>query len=359
MLKYNITFSDTEVCVLGVNAAGWTELHKQEKDARKIVYGFGHTPLDDGDSFYHLHHQGREMSEANKNFFKATTSGELLDRMDQSLSFEQKNELIKVYDAICNCIGIDNDITLGSNQSLKQALEKAKVDPYYFLFSIGSSIKKKQGLVDLGMQLETVNTIEGTMKKLLETTDSMFPCSSVRYKEIATSDFTSVQIVMWESKRIIADTFQENLRRYYAKKPLISIKMTISSDQRNFSIDLPYVKDKSDAFVSSSEIRMIYKLMNEVTEPVSKEIMSYTVSFLKQKTDGTFEAASAPLSAELWNSRPRGQREEKKPSYKQREGGMPQWIIEIVNNQGVGPASRALSATSSPKSDSDETVKRM
>lgn len=159
------------------------------------------------------------------------------------------------------------------------------------------------------------------------------------------------------SRRVIVDTLQENITRYYAGAPLIPLHFLINSlppplhDEDtltpigsgflpNFYKTITKEKCEPSLFykdLSNKEIRLIYKLMEEVPNETIKQIMRETVFFQEfsgYDTNGekTFVNLLNPWDCDeqsraAWNNR---ERTDKKLSYSQRDTPLPAWLNAIM-----------------------------
>jgi len=330
-----MSLSDSEVVVLGYNAAGWFALEASERSKGKKVFGFGDPPIKPDNSYYDKHHTGKEISDSKKDFLKSVAANELVQNIDITLNTTEKNALIKIYNSISDLIYLDDYVSdVTEKETLKSVLANANISAHQFFWLIASSLEKPQHL-DMATAEEITN-MKGTINTTIEKVNEKCNHSQERYDEIRTNDYSGLQTTMWASKRIIADTFQENVRRHYAKEPLIPLMITIGTEKTSFSPDIKDMKDKNDGFVTPTEIRMIYKLMEELPNDELKEIMRETVSFFKEQSNGSFEKTESPWASLSWEDRPRGQRGETKEPYFKRES-LPKWINDIITTKGVGP----------------------
>lgn len=139
-----------------------------------------------------------------------------------------------------------------------------------------------------------------------------------------------------QSKGAIIDTLQRNIELFKQGKPLIPIRIVISSDEikgsaKKFSPEWDLATSKRKIVYTNAEIRMIYKLSEELGDPLISKILRETVFFLHQTSSG-FKQILAPWQEDKaekdWAMRLRSK---DRPAYKDREPvAIPQWIQELT-----------------------------
>ncbi len=144
-------------------------------------------------------------------------------------------------------------------QEIAQILNQGSVDVKDFLSYIGDCSTPKTHMWDC----RPPAGLKESFLEVIEQMNQNRPHSKMRLAEFKSSDHSGLLTTMWQSKRVIADTLQENVRRYYAGEPLIPIKMVIraalgTADEFNPSSQSQAKKE--DAFITPAEIRMIFKL---------------------------------------------------------------------------------------------------
>ena len=344
-----ISVSKTEATVLGFNAAGWTALEQSHREKQVKVYGFGNTPVSDEQSTYMRNHEGKDISEQKLGAISKFATSSLIAGFER-LSMEDKNVLISAFNIKWKEIYDQEPIPLLDNsKELSMHLSENTVDVSEFLLCLGSTLafsydkKTPEGksLLTVGANKElTGNEAVEKAANILNDLEEMRPHTLERFKELVTGDHSGLQSTMWLSKRVIADTLQENIRRYHAGEPLIPIKMVISArsnasphSPKGFSVSQSGIKNKDDVNITPTELRFIYKLIKETPDEVIKHIMQNTVSFLERTGEKIFEKADAPWEKASWTDRPRGQRGLKLKSYAERaEDQLPVWIKQLIES---------------------------
>lgn len=326
----DVEWSQNEVCVLGYNAAGWHKLNDQQ--AGKTIFGFGCSPIEEKDSYYYIAHpNSKEIPDAKRVFMETHAAEELLTNFDEGLNLHQKNVLIRTYnfEAHKGDFAETNELE-NAQMTLRQSLKNANIPIFGFFRALKDYDKSSRDPKPLEFMTKIVQ------KRHRYIAD--------RVDEVVRNDFQDLQSTMWQSKRAVADVFQENIRRQAQGEDLIPIKIVISSDQiadaATFQPNVDDMREKRDNFVTPHELRMIYKLMHELPAVYQEqmEMMRASVQCLKRNSRGDFVDAAAPwaTSSATWTFRPRGQRGDSKPSYKDR-GYMPSWLEGILEYKGVGP----------------------
>lgn len=332
-----MVISDKEIVVLGFNAAGWSALEADEKSKKKVTFGFGNTPTKEEDSHYYQHVKDKQIKGSKTEFLKGVAASELLANFEKDLVLSDKRRLIHAYNFMDSALWIDSPLgSIKEGMSLREVLENSRVTPYEFIFTLTTLSKSPDLLVNSGQEKQDVKRNIKTLDDIITNVDKNFPHSKERFDEIKMNDYSGLQTTIWSSKRIIADTLQENVRRFHAREPLIPMVLSMESEKNNFQPDKDGMKLKSDAFITPTEIRMIYKLMVEAPDNNIRQIMKETTSFLRQKKDGSFEKINAPWESNSWKDRPRGERGGHKKEYSERAEGAPKWMQDIVNNKGLG-----------------------
>ena len=347
----DIKKSENEVTVLGFNAAGWGTLEKVEKkrlgvldpnvsnpeESGSKVYGFGATPVPDEESIYHRCHIGKEMSEQKKEIIERFALTVLVASIEH-LPLESKNNLINGYNLYNKKIlgGSDDDaiplIPISqSDRTLSEHLPDFSIALSYFIKGIGCLAPLKADTLQLTTQEEEKYLY---FQNTLDQLEVARPHSKARLQEYTSTNHESLQDTMWHSKRIIADTLQENIRRYQHDEPLIPIKMVISSTHTGaeFNPDPDNqrtIAEKKDAYISPTEVRFMYKMMEEMPDEEIKHIMKETVTFLERDGEESFREIPAPWDAS-WENRPRGQRGEAREPYAIR-GELPKWVKQLID----------------------------
>ena len=163
------------------------------------------------------------------------------------------------------------------------------------------------------------------------------------------------------SRRVIVDTLQENIRRYYQSKPLIPLEFILVSLPSavmgndplselggGFLPSFVRMTEKQSAAISpvdkdlsSKEIRLIYKLMEEAPDDTIKKLMKEMV-FLKEykdtkyNVDGSREDVLVDIENPWDNSALTGawqnrRRTADRPTYSRREpDALPAWLKAIM-----------------------------
>lgn len=350
----HIVLSSEEVTVLGYNAAGWTDLGNAEKYKSRTIYGWNNNPLTDGNSYYHLEHKNTAITPAKRKDIEKYRDTALISAID-SLSIEDKKELLVLVNIFAKKTGIllDNNLPthLDTQSTIIEALNDESGNPIsvskflrcvgYLLPNFHEQINWDEQEKDLSEKIKTKSAA------LLNKLDEKRPYNRERLTEFMTGNSQSLQDTILQSKRVVVDTFQENFRRYFANEddasetpPLIPIKVTIQANVGTpsaFKNDSENIRLKQDAYITPAELRTIYKLSHEIPDEVVQHIMKSTVIFLEKDTH-TFRITDSPWVDGLWETRPRGQRNQQLPAYAKRDIELwPTWLIKILNNQGKGP----------------------
>lgn len=156
--------------------------------------------------------------------------------------------------------------------------------------------------------------------------------------------------VLQLSKKSVVDFVQENIRKYYAGKgeqlsPIIfGLEHKIEGDhpyEKSFNPELQKVFDKGRNSYTAAELRMVYKLTNEIPDEDVRHIATQSFRFVKvvqtitdaYKRGGiTYHVESMPQpwcgEAETdWLSRAR---KENRSCYEKREGNLPDWVDRLI-----------------------------
>jgi hypothetical protein len=102
----------------------------------------------------------------------------------------------------------------------------------------------------------------------------------------ATSILTSGTVAQarFESKRGLVDLLQENIERHYAGAKLIPVYLAVrKTGDGDFVPDMKVTIDKTEAYTTDREIRMIYKLTEEHPDAEVRAIAKQTFFFQEQK----------------------------------------------------------------------------
>ncbi|WP_437890797.1 hypothetical protein [Phytobacter sp. V91] len=244
----NDEHSTTEAGIFGIGPAGWVYL--EQSHANKTKYGWDKSPLDNGENIYSLEtffEEGwKTMSTDNK---LALLSG-WADNMFYSFD-DDKNDKVK--------IELENGV-------------KASVI----------------------VQREFGGGEEGFMyfvKWAKNETQANTEMKASANKVISIKD-DSQKEAFFQSKGGLVGVLQENVKRFYAGKPLIPTYLALrkkgADSASDFIPNMKGTRDKSTTFTTDKEIRMIYKLTEEAPDPKLNDIAKKTFFFVEQ--DATDEA---------------------------------------------------------------------
>lgn len=135
------------------------------------------------------------------------------------------------------------------------------------------------------------------------------------------------QMALAQSKAVVVDTVQMNLILLSQGEPLIPIYIASSSE--NFTPNWEKATNKEGNYYTLAEIRMIYKLMEELGDPLITKILKETTIFLHKNGDD-FTKTYFPwdLQPEQWKNR---KRTRNKPAYYNRnEDDLQPWLKELL-----------------------------
>jgi len=304
--------STTEVGVFGIGPAGWKFL--EDAHLAKKRYGWDASPLQAGEGVYSvarfLEHHWRELAAATK----------------ASLLFTWFDEVL------CESYARDAIEADLAQKSLTQLLGDRQQDPQ--------------------AQLEFLKWAAG--QKSVHHSDAF---DRARAKVAAIESSGSVAQARFESKRGLVDLLQENIKRHYARKPLIPVFMALrkidSDSSSHFVPDMGVTIAKTKEYTTDREIRMIYKLIEEIPDADIRGIARRTFFFQEQDardpaartfttiprpwdaldTDYSLRSTQAddnfdPAQQARWATRTR---KDNRAAYHARAGNdVPLWIRELI-----------------------------
>ena len=245
------THSDTEAGVFGIGAAGWKFLEDEHKSKKR--YGWDVSPLQPDTGAYSVE---RFLEDG----WRSVPAARQANRLEYWL-----NDVFYVDPPV-------NDI--------------ARADA------------GNMGLVHLFTKYGQRATERDLLNflKFVADTDSTPQLANAVAK--ATSILTSgtVEQARFESKRGLVDLLQENIRRHYAGEKLIPVYLAVrKTGDGDFVPDMKVTIDKTAAYTTDREIRMIYKLTEEHPDGEVRAIAKQTFFFQEQTVSATQQRAFASI----------------------------------------------------------------
>jgi hypothetical protein len=338
--------SKTEVTVLGVSAAGWIDLIKDAGNRYQTVHSWNRSPLrDDIYSAYKHHTNFKRISNI------LQLKGKIDNTIKQRLSY-LSNEIMALLSKLPNEInhvlwkrycefngevvddGFLHEYFHSKKHNLVTLCRDSKLEFEDFITTLIVTIFKSN--TQLGNTLpieihESYHLFHEFHQQLILGIDKLR----------AEDNKTDHNLLC--SKKIIIDTLQENVMRFNEGKALIPIEMVIvknDSHGRDFYPDLNSIILKKDKYYSSAELRMVYKLMEEIPDKKIRSIMRHSF-FLKEiyseDSEGyKFRTIINPWDSHelvggglFWRKRPR---KENQASYAARtKKSIPVWVKMLMN----------------------------
>ena len=332
--------SSTEVTLLGFHSAGWTEYmqHCAEELHRKI-YSTTYPIFDAHTSLYSRAHD-ETVLEA-KSVYKSKSPKSVVSAMKHLHSKLLKIEEPRTREAILDyllssVLGLSEEEkitiitqienTANPNQTMLQYLiEETKIwDP-------------SDEETDLtGYAFARALAMNHALRHLFFGEDEKLSKEVIEWSGYVNLDSKPIELqsALAASKRMVVDTLQENLYRLQRGEPLLSIHVVTSAEDSDknplFTPDWNLAINKIGFVLTNAEIRMIYKLMHEIPDPLIHQVMMQTVVFIKN-CDGDFKTTAAPWenNEANWATRTRSK---EKPPHREREHHVIQpWVRELIS----------------------------
>ena len=236
------THSDTEAGVFGIGQAGWKFLEDEHKSRKR--YGWDVSPLPQHTGAY-------SVEDFLEHGWRSLTLARQANRLEYWL----------------------NDVF--------------SVDPE--VHDVATADAGNMGLVHLFTKYALSATERDLLNFLVEVrkTDDTPQLANAVTKAASILTSGSVEQARFESKRGLVDLLQENIERHYAKKKLIPVYLAVrKTGDGDFVPDMKVTIDKTEAYTTDREIRMIYKLTEEHPDAEVRAIAKKTFFFQEQTVSG-------------------------------------------------------------------------
>lgn len=273
---YNyLPISEKEVSILGFDAAGWQSLTDfyMNKEHIEKVYEFGKSPLSSTEESIYLKHHGQEKvesrTEEKKEAIRLKLSTDIkagLDRLDDTVKDMILQEL--------------HDMFGGEEVMTCEELTKKKL-------TLAEHLNNILGNHLIPFLSYALKNIEDTREK----DDNQFSDFNLLkgWVNQANNDLSGLQKTLYGSKAILADTLQENIRRFHKGENMIPIHMVILKRQSNdgevFMPNLESSGQKLDIGITSAELRFAQKMCQEIPDEEIRLIMTTTFHLKEMVVD--------------------------------------------------------------------------
>ncbi|HAT6977730.1 TPA: hypothetical protein JAN54_05530 [Legionella pneumophila] len=340
------TLSQSEATILGITESGWFELIKDAGVRYTKVYGWSSNPLRRNvPSAYQLYENSKEL----KSLLLLKSQFNLNHKNQIEFLINQITPFLPKFPGKLNCILWCSYCEMcGENFDIK-AIKKYFSEKSNNLITmcqlkniplenVITALVMKNSSPDLSFD-KSLHSIGS--EDLLYLLNQLHNQIKSGIKQVNTKT-NKKDHNLSASKRIIIDTLQENIMRFYEGRELIPIEMVImkhSKNEKGFYPDFSSVINKGDKYYSSAELRMIYKLMEEIPDDDIKKIMRNTF-FLKEMTTkksdkNLFKTLENPWDSHeligggiFWKKR---QRKDNKVSYDARpKEFQPNWVHDLI-----------------------------
>ncbi len=331
--------STSEVTLLGISEAGWFALMNDARNRYGTTYGWSADPLrQDVVSVYQLYLHSKKINSILSIKLQAEANSANIRSIMQEFPGELNENLWHLYCAIknekCQDVAVNAYFQTPGNdlitfcESIGRNFDDFLTEMLIFGANNGDEV------LDL-LLTEQQNNVLALFNE--------FKDHLIQGLEQAKGDFPKTDHNLDYSKRLIVNTLQENIIRYYEGKELIPIEMIVmkhDEKEGGFYPDFSFVMNKTPKNYSSSELRMIYKVMEEIPDKGIRKIMRLSF-FLKEMTvqDGqnTFKTLENPWDSHasvgggsFWQTRTRkhgeAYRERLKPS-------LPLWVKGLIQTK--------------------------
>lgn len=341
-----ITLSKSEATILGITESGWFELIKDAGDRYTKIYGWSSNPLRrDAASAYRLYENSKDL----QSLLLLKAQFDLNYKNQIELLIEQITPFLPKFSSELNCILWCSYCEMRGEQFDIQSIQEYFSERNNNLVTLCQlkNVPLEDFITALVMKSSSSNL---SLEEFLHSSGyEDLPYILNKFHEQIVSGIKQINTKINKkdhnlsaSKRIIVDTLQENIMRFYEGKELIPIEMVIikhSKDDKGFYPDLSSVINKAGKHYSSAELRMVYKLMEEIPDNDIKKIMRDTF-FLKEMTEkksrkNLFKTLENPWDSHelvgggvFWKKR---QRKDNKNSYDSRpKESIPNWVNDLI-----------------------------
>jgi hypothetical protein len=236
------THSATEAGVFGIGPAGWKFL--EDEHQTKTRYGWDKSPLQPDTGVY-------SVVGFLEDGWRSVSSARQADRLESWL-----NVVLMVEPEVHGIAQAD-----AANMGLVHLFKK---------YDLGSTARDMVAFLEYVRKTDDTPALANAVAKA---------------GSIGTSG--SVEQARFESKRGLVDLLQENIERYYSGKKLIPVYLALrKTGDGDFVPDLQVTVEKTKAYTTDREIRMIYKLTEEHPDPEVRAIAKKTFFFQEQTVTG-------------------------------------------------------------------------
>ncbi|KTC83836.1 hypothetical protein [Legionella brunensis] len=335
------TLSKSEATILGITDAGWFDLIKDAGTRYKKTYGWGSNPLrEDVSSVYQLYLDSKKVDSI------LLLKSQLDIETTKKLNFIMQN-IISLTEGLSSEL---NCILWGMYCETKgEVIDATSINEYFAkegrtLVSMCESrgINFENFITELvvrssSTEFKTVDLLSQNQHDKLVLFLKKFNDRLMYGIEKSNGFVPKRDHNLDASKRVIVNTIQENIIRFYEEKELIPIEMVVMKhDEKaeSFYPDFSSVINKMKKNYSSSELRVVYKLMEEIPDKEIRQIIRASF-FLKEMTANqsdkiTFKTLDNPWDSHdlvgggtFWQKRER----------KRTDQSLPQWVRELIKTK--------------------------
>lgn len=283
-----VELSKSRATILGISGAGWFDLLEDARRRYKKIYGWGNSPLRlNEQSVYQMSLDTRDVESIllTVSKFDSRVSKVLLDIAERlkliSEGFSQQLNT-EMWIEFCNLTGRevnsqsiqDYFSDIGHNLVTQCMTHDISFKDMITILVMKDTNSAIESSLSQANQFEALSCIEEFYKKLTLGVPPML-------SEKKTKDHNLIA-----SKKVVVDTLQENIMLFYEGKKLIPIEMVVikhDEESGSFYPDFSAVIEKKGKSYSGVELRMVYKLMEEIPDEEIQSIMR-SCFFLKEMT---------------------------------------------------------------------------
>lgn len=314
------------IAILGFHDAGWSDYMVHVEKEGFTVFSTTVHALEASESFYQREHGSEALAIKSKGKQKEPGSVKaaldvVLSMLENALQHRETREAFIQYLSDCDLIDLQSEQLNDISEEQLLELVNTSIDENYEPVQRGGISLKGYRLVQAIKTQDALATI--FWKEDVEYITKLKEW--VGYVNLDTPSI-DIQSQLAASKTVVADTLQLNLERVGKGMPLIPIHLTVSSDV--FMPNWNIATTKSSNVLTNAEIRMIYKLTKEVSDPLIRQVMRDSVQFVRTE-NGKFIKTESPWEAnpDLWENRTRSQN--KKPYFQRQPNEIPNWLRDM------------------------------
>ena len=348
-MPYTFDIDHTRATVLGFSKAGWNELQKDLKKKHIESYTTTENIIAPDKSIYWKHHPKnileKKASSKKKEPESVRAALETLGSIFMKIEEQQTRENLVRYfwvDVMKNDLKdlAAHLLDINKSSNPNEALLSLLVDITTDGSTIPESATGSDGEVDLTgyrvascLRMMDPNLLSHHLhkedKKLVGDLKTWCDHSNLEATPYET------QHGLAQSKGAVVDTLQANIALFKQGLPLIPIMIVVSSEHivgvaQKFFPNWELATSKKRIIYTNAEVRMVYKLTEEIGDPFISALLNETVFFMHQEADG-FKQIPAPWQEQnaacRWEKRTRSHNQ---PAYKNREpSAVPEWVKEL------------------------------